>query len=369
MENESSQTPTSTQASDVATFKPKSPPKLLYIFGGVAIILVTLALAITFFGGSGTVTPTSSDQNSDTIKTDGFTSYTNNPHFYSISFPPKWVVVETTPTQEGSLIIQTDAEAIMKIDSFPAQFSNLDEYFSSLNDGRSASKTTAVKVGIYDGFERSESWTKTSLQPIITYIQIQDKMYTFSLLPAAGKNAISSQSLIRDYRSILSTFKLTSTTQLGVDWKEYVSSKVDNLAYPAITLTHPQSWAVNEKLDNGTLTVSIYRNNYEISIAQAAVGGAVCLFKDSPAFQGSSGDLRNKEFFEFETKAGGIMRRYFNQNQGDKSNFYFCQKSSSSEYFETPTQLGGIVYYVPAKYDPNILKEMDDIVKTFAPKP
>lgn len=351
-------------------FAPKAPPKLLFMVGGVAVILITLALAVVFFGKNNTTTSSTSSSNnasSGGVDTTGFTTYTNVPHFYTLGIPPKWKTVETSPNQEGSLVIETDNQAIMEVKSFKAPEGTIDEYLSSLQDGRSAIKSTSVKVGAYDGYERSESWTKTGLQPVVTYVQIQDKMYIFSLLPSAGKNAITSESLLRDYRSSLSTFTLTSTTSLGKDWKEYITSKVDGLKFGAFTFTHPQSWAVTEKSENKNLIISIYRNNYEIRVTQAEVGGAVCLFKDSPDFQGSSGDLRNKDFVEFTNTVGGILRRYFNQNEGDKSTIFFCQKETTTPYFATPTQLGGIAYYVPAKYDQNIVKEMDEIVKTFSP--
>jgi hypothetical protein len=337
--------------------------------GGVAIILITLALAVVFFGKNKTTTNTGSNTSSSStgVDTTGFTTYTNIPHFYTLGIPPKWKIVETSPDQTDSLIIETDNEAIMEVVSFKAPEGTLDEYLASLLDGRSTIKSTSVKVGNYDGFERSESWAKTGLQPVVTYVQIQDKMYIFTLLPSAGKNAITSESLLRDYHSILSTFTLTSTTGLGKDWKEYVTSKVDGLKFDSFTFTHPQSWAVTEQSENKNLIVSIYRNNYEIRVTQAEVGNAVCLFKDSPEFQGSSGDLRGKDYTEFTTLASGILRRYFNQNEGDKSTIFFCQKEAATPYFSTPTQLGGIAYYVPAKYDQNIVKEMDEIVKTFSP--
>ena len=342
----------------------KKPNRLPYILGGVAAILVSLALGITFFSKSSKpTTPTNTGDQTDAPP--GYVSYTNTPHFYSIALPPKWSVVETSPDQTGKLIIQTNEPALVEVESFKATTSNLEEYLGTLQDGRSSSKDNPVKVGDYDGIERFESWPKTSIQPVITYSQIQDKIYIFRLLPAGGKNAISSESLLKEYRNVLSTFKLTTTKELGTDWKTYTTSKVDGISFNSFTFSHPQSWAVTEKSENKNLIVSIYRNNYEISITQAAIGGAVCLFKDSPDFTGSSGDLRTKEYTEFETTAKGIMRRYFNQNQGEKSTFYFCQKESNSPYFATPTLFGGIVYYVPAKYDINIIKEMDSIVKTF----
>lgn len=353
----------------LAKFSPKAPPKLLYLFGGIAIILLTLALAVSILGKSKTTgtTGSSSSSSSTGADTTGFTTYVNTPHFYTLGIPPKWKIIETSPSQEGSLIVETDNQAILEIKSFKAPEGSIDDYLSSLQDGRSAIKTTAVKVGAYDGIERSESWAKTGLQPIITYVQIQDKMYLFTLLPSAGKNAITSESLLRDYHTTLSTFTLTSLTGLGKDWKEYATSKVDGLRFSSFTFTHPQSWAVTEQSENKNLIISIYRNNYEIKVTQAEVGNAVCLFKDSPEFQGSSGDLRGKDYTEFTTSVGAILRRYFNQNEGDKSTIFFCQKETATPYFATPTEIGGIAYYVPAKFDQNIVKEMDEIVKTFAP--
>lgn len=341
--------------------------RLPYLLGGLFAILMSLALGIVFFGNpkSSNNAPTNPDSTDNTPP--GYTSYTNSPYFYTLAFPPSWSVVETSPDQTGKVLVQTDAPALLEIESFKASTANLEEYFATLQDGRTSSKDNPVKVGDYDAIERFESWPKTSLQPVITYTQIQDQVYIFRLLPAEGKNAISSESLLKEYRNVLSTFKLTTLSALGTDWRTYTTSPVDGLSFGNFTFNHPQSWAVVEKSENKNLVVSIYRNNYEITITQAAVGGAVCLFKDSPDFQGSSGDLRNKEYTEFETTAKGTMRRYFNLNQGEKSTFYFCQKESNSPYFATPTAFGGIVYYVPAKYDPNIIKEMDEIIKTFTP--
>jgi hypothetical protein len=343
----------------------KKPGKILYILGGVAAILVSLALGITFFSRSSS--PTSPDTTGEQADAPpGYSTYINTPYFYSLALPPKWNVIETTPDQKGSVLIQTDEPALIEIESFKATTSNLEEYFGTLQDGRSSSKSNPVKVGDYDGIERFESWPNTSLQPVVTYTQIQDQVYIFRLLPAGGKNAISSESLLKEYRNILSTFKISVTSELGKDWKTFRTSQVEGNSFGSFTFKHPQSWAVTEKSENKNLLVSIYRNNYEIAITQAPIGAAVCLFKDSPDFSGSSGDLRSKDYLEFETDAQDIMRRYFNANQGEKSTFYFCQKESSSPYFATPTGFGGIVYYVPAKYDDNILKEMDSIIKTFA---
>jgi hypothetical protein len=139
------------------------------------------------------------------------------------------------------------------------------------------------------------------------------------------------------------------------------------LAFSAFSLKYGQTWALSEDVGENSLDVSIYRNNYELTISQKAVGGAVCLFSDSPAFEGSSGDLRNKQFAEFNTAGGSILRRYFNVNAGEKSTMFFCEKQKDGPYFQTPLSIGGLVYNVPAKYDADIIKEMDEIVKSIMP--
>jgi hypothetical protein len=51
-------------------------------------------------------------------------------------------------------------------------------------------------------------------------------------------------------------------------------------------------------------------------------------------------------------------------NSGDKSSMFFCEKQADGPYFQTPLSIGGLVYNVPAKYDTDIIKEMDEIVKS-----
>ncbi len=229
-------------------------------------------------------------------------------------------------------------------------------------------KTTPIKVAQYDGLERSESWSAQAIQTTATYIKIQDLLYAFILVPAGGKNTVTNEVIVRDYHSTLASFRLTDTSQLGQDLKSYTSKLVEGLAFKPFTLQYPQSWVLTEKVGTDSLDVSIYRNNYELTISQKAVGGAVCLFSDSPAFEGSSGDLRNKQYTEITTQNGGVLRRYFNANAGAKSTIFFCEKQAEGPYFQTPLSIGGLAYYVPAKYDGDIVAEMDEIVKTISPQ-
>ncbi len=358
------------QASTIPpAFKPKSPPKLLYLIGGLAVILVSIALGVVFFGSNNTSTPTQSDSKDATEITVDPTwpKYSNPANYYEIAVSPKWLEIKRSPVHTDTAIFDLDSNGILEMTALKTTES-LDEYlgdFDTKNKDLVKSKSSSqIKVGTYDGYERAESWPTTGLQVTTSYIKVADMLYTFTLIPPSGKNAVVNDTVIREYHSALASFRLTDTTKLGIDLKDYASAKVEGLSFNAFSFKYPQSWVVTEKKDDKSLDVSIYRNNYEITISQKAIGGAVCLFSDSPAFEGSSGDLRSKQFSEFNTTGGAILRRYFNANAGDKSTMFFCQKQSEGPYFETPLSIGGLVYYVPAKYDADIIKEMDDIVKS-----
>lgn len=352
------------------SLSPKKPIKPLYLLGGVAAILFSVALGIVFFGKKDQVaTPKSATLPGVTVaeQTVGWPKYNNVDYFYEISIPPKWVSIDHSPLHSELILFNAEDTATLEITASKTT-STLDEYLASQDekykDIVKSTKVNQVKVGEYDGYERLESWPQNALQGVVTYIKISDMLYIFTLSPAGGKNAITNESILRDYRTALASFRLTDTTKLGQDLKVYTSKKIESLAFKSFTLKYPQTWVLSEKEGENSLDVSIYRNNYELTISQKAIGGAVCLFSDSPAFEGSSGDLRNKQFAEFNTDGGTILRRYFNVNIGDKSSMFFCEKQVDGPYFQTPLTIGGLVYNVPAKYDADIIKEMDGIVKS-----
>lgn len=349
---------------------PKKKINLLPLLGGVAIILVVLAIALSFFSRAKTNTakPSSTGSAAEGNTASGNT-YTNSTYFYTLTLPTNWSEIKHSPLLSNIALFDGDGNATLEITAAKVSPS-LDEYLAGQDDTNKntikSTKSTQVKVGDYDGYERAESWPIVGLQTIITYVKVQDMLYTFGLIPASGKNAITNDSIMRDYHASLASFHLTDTSQLGKDWKTYESKPVVGLAFKSFTLKYPQTWALTDNSDSKSLALSIYRNNYEITISQKPIGGAVCLFSDSPAFEGSSGDLRSKQYAEFNTASGTILRRYFNANSGDKSSMFFCEKQEGGPYFQTPLTIGGLTYNVPAKYDPDIIHEMDEIVKTIS---
>ena len=368
--------PIISQSAPVATpILAPSRPKPLMILAIVAATLFTIALGIVIFGKKGdTAAPTASTQTARSVEEQvvGWPKYSNTQYFYELRVPSKWSEITHSPLHEELVIFNVEDSATFELAAYKSS-SLLDEFIASsdaTNQGKvTVVSTSQVKVGQYDGYERAESYPQVGLQGIATYIKISDMLYIFTLTPASGKTALTNESILRDYHAALASFRLTDTSQLGQDLKEYVSRKVGSLPFQAFSLRYPQTWILKEQASDNSLEISIYRNNYELTISQKTIGNSICLFSDSPAFEGSSGDLRNKQFTEFNTLSSATLRRYFNANFGDKSSMFFCQKQAEGPYFQTPLNIGGLVYNVPAKYDPNIILEMDEIVKSIVPTP
>lgn len=358
--------------------QPGKSKRLLLLLGGLAAILVSVALGLSFLGRAGqgpaVSRPTSSPIGGVIA---GWPTYTNAVNFYTIQLPPSWIALPRTPSLPGLMQFTSPDGALLQISAVKTTAGSLDSYLSTYdaahqadwNNGPSekANKTTQAKVNTYDGYERAEFWAEQSLQTLVTYAKVQDEVYVFALIPTGGKNSISNQSLVNDYRTALSSFTLTSTAQLGKDWKTYTSPVLSSLSYQPFTISYPQTWTASASAGTNNLSLAIYKNNYEIDVTQAPVGTSVCLFSDSPSFNGLSGDLRGKQYTELTTSGGAVLRRYFNANSGSESTMYFCERQAQGLYFVTPLTIGGLIYSVPAQYDLDVINEMDNIVKTLAP--
>lgn len=333
---------------EVVPAKKKSP---LFIAGIVAGALVLFALGIVIFGRKDVAQPTASGNSDSGQVADNV--YQNKEYFYQLTLPPKWSAVSVNASDQGTVMFTTSGDAMMSVTATRQQGSL--EAFLGLSDEEAETnveKTMPVKVGGYDGVERVENWSDQGVRVIGTYVKVQDMIYSFVLLPTGNKNAVTNETLLRQYRQLLASFRLTDPSALGKDWVDY--------AHANWLIQYPQNWKIIEKEDE----VKLYRDNYELVITQTTVPPSVCQFSDSPLTTGYAGDLRDKQFQEVTTKEGLTLRRYFKGNAGDKSNLYFCGKLEQEEQFRSPTIYGAIAYSVPAKFDEDILHEMDEIVKT-----
>lgn len=163
---------------------------------------------------------------------------------------------------------------------------------------------------------------------------------------------------------ILSTFKFTgdSTGQ-----RIYKSNKLPGFTTQAFETSYPSSWSLSEDKSNGWLRVEISKENHTIHIEQIPIDGSVCLFSDSPSFEGPSGDLRKISYVEIH--GVGTFRRYENVGAAtpDHKVFGVCKKQTDSPYYGSLFEEGTVYYQVPTNYNPDFLKEMDSILATLTP--
>lgn len=329
--------------------------KKLLLVGVVAGILVLLALGILVFGRKTSTPSLTTDSSEAGNVADNI--YENKEYYYQLTLPPKWSAVSLTASDQGTVMFTTSGEAMMSVTAIK-QLGSL-EAFLGLSDeeaGTIIKKSMPIKIGGYDATERIESWIDQGVEVVGSYVKIQDMIYSFNMLPTGNKNAVTNETLLREYRSVLASFKLTDTANIGKDWVSYAGW--------GWQLMYPQNWKLVEQEKDGKMGVKLYRDNYEITINQTGGESSVCQFADSEVAEGYAGDLRNKTYVELTTKEGLVLRRYFKNNMGDRTSLYFCGKRQEETQFVSPTYYGAIAYLIPAKYDEQIVKEMDNIILT-----
>ncbi len=136
-------------------------------------------------------------------------------------------------------------------------------------------------------------------------------------------------------------------------------ARTAGLSFDLYSVTTPDTWvsaksnqtAMDEKL---TLT----KDGYEITIFQAATGGALCLYPGDPDFEGPSS--KYTVFTNLTTKDGRTLRRSGEQNG---LAFTVCQKSPDGSY-QQPTNYGHISIKIPANYTPEVITEVDSIISS-----
>lgn len=156
----------------------------------------------------------------------------------------------------------------------------------------------------------------------------------------------------------------TSPTPIATNSQQLVTvvaglSKSAGLSFDEYSIIVPEDW--KSKKENQTQTdqkLILEKNGYEISIFQAATGGAVCLYNGDPDFEGPSS--RFTFFKELITKDNKTLRRSGDLNG---SAFTICQKWSDGS-FGQPTSYGHMSIKLPGNYSEEMLTEIDSIIES-----
>lgn len=133
--------------------------------------------------------------------------------------------------------------------------------------------------------------------------------------------------------------------------------KSAGLSFDQYSIFTPEGWS--SKKENQTVAdekLILTKGEYQISIFQAATGGAFCLYPGDDDLEGPSS--RFETFIILTTKDGRTLRRSLNEN-----GFTVCQKSADGSY-QQPTNYGHISIKMPTTWTQEVLTEIDTILSS-----
>lgn len=151
----------------------------------------------------------------------------------------------------------------------------------------------------------------------------------------------------------------TATPKLSLKVISGGVAKTAGLSFDQYVIQVPIDW--ESKKENQTAMdekLILTKGGYQISIFQAATGGALCLYKNDPDFEGPSS--RFTFFKELQTEDQRIIRRSGEENG---VSFTICQQGSDGS-FGQPTNYGHISIKLPNDWDQKTLDEIDKILSS-----
>lgn len=176
----------------------------------------------------------------------------------------------------------------------------------------------------------------------------QDEL-TINIVPSLSETPVSSPAIV------LKTISGGVLPKAGLSFSQY-------------SITVPSGWTelVESQTPNDE-KLTLAKDGNQISIFQAATGGAMCLYPTDADFEGPSSRYTN--FTELKTADGTVLRRSGSDIPGKdgRTGFTVCQKSPDGGYGQ-PTIFGHISYSLPENYDQKMLLEMDSIVSSLQKK-
>lgn len=151
-------------------------------------------------------------------------------------------------------------------------------------------------------------------------------------------------------------------------WKEFTTKD------GKYSLKYPPDWTLEDKsayidlYNDGNKKfaqeISITKGQYSFnSLNPLAWGPNVCLYPDSPPYQGPGEENIEKEYTEVKG-IQAIYRRPNNSNYSQPPNlkWWICQKEAESNHFTSAAGFGQIWYETPKQYDPVMLMLTDQIL-------
>lgn len=162
----------------------------------------------------------------------------------------------------------------------------------------------------------------------------------------------------------------SSSASNSAGLKNYESKKLKNISFSGYSLSYPNDWKLSEERDETALTAkaTLEKESYAIVIQQGAFDGGLCVYKDSDLPTGGApySDKRKYDFFDLKTGIGNLRRDEEVGGSGEIG-YAFCQENATDGSFGSLTKVGAISFGGPAKWDPSILPQMDEVIKSIKP--
>jgi hypothetical protein len=169
------------------------------------------------------------------------------------------------------------------------------------------------------------------------------------------------------FDQILATIKFTNqTVSQSADtktWNISSVSKIQSLGLSGYTIKYPTTWTLKDEspVESQSSRVILTKSGYSITIYQAAMGGARCIYEgDLP--NGPYSDKRGLARVDVQTGFGSLRRTEATSQTGKA--YSFCQLDKDSGSYGSITSIGTISYITPTNPDQAILTEMDNIIKS-----
>ncbi len=156
----------------------------------------------------------------------------------------------------------------------------------------------------------------------------------------------------------------TATAAPTVTQKKTVKAGLaSGTSFKLYTVEIPSSWTDTREQSAVGDKLILTKNDYSLSIYQAAIGGGGCLYP------GDADAMMAQKFTNFAEITGKSVqfRRSWNIEAGATTIAYsVCQKNTTDSSYGSPTEFGAISAKTPTTPDPTIMTELDSIVASLA---